>query len=431
MRALLLGVGVAAAFAAAFVLVRGDEVGTEPVGLPEAVAADVDGEEPVSARPQVEGQADAPSRGLHCELLRADMRSPAAGRSLQIYSFTPGRMALPEYRTTVRTGADGRAVAGDLELGHYVICGPGASPRDVAPRTARVELADGFAEVILVEAIDDRPVRVEVRSDYAPRYGIAPKVVLTRLGHGAGTRFEQPGVLRPGVEVFELPLHPGSYTVGVLPEGELLPAGTSAQIQVGEGGESLLLHLVENRARVDVSLEGLPADEFPARVHAQPEQALLHDLPERTWWGPYKWHQAEMTLPAIESPRRLLVFGARRTYRATGPSDLSRDRVTVPLEPAVRLVVDVFAWEPQTDGGLVLDVLAGDEEFARVLQPRFGDGYPELSRPALGGELVVPAGVPMTLVGRREDGSEAFRRELGPAASANEPLRVSITLGGS
>jgi hypothetical protein len=42
----------------------------------------------------------------------------------------------------------------------------------------------------------------------------------------------------------------------------------------------------------------------------------------------------------------------------------------------------------------------------------------------------VPAGVPMTLVGRREDGSEAFRRELGPAASANEPLRVSITLGG-
>ena len=60
--------------------------------------------------------------------------------------------------------ANGRAVADGLVPGHYVVCGPGASPRAVAPRTARVEVGVGVVEGVLVEAAGVRPVRVEGRA---------------------------------------------------------------------------------------------------------------------------------------------------------------------------------------------------------------------------------------------------------------------------
>lgn len=429
MRGILLGLGVAGALAATLALVRQDGGGSAPPDVvPEAPLSAPEPAIPAD-RPRAGGSARAENAtpGLVCELLRADMRTPAAGRSLQIYAYTPGKMALPEYRTTARTGEDGRVRVGELAPGHYVICGPGASPRDTAPRVARVEVGSGSAEAILVESADERPVRVEVRADYAPRFGIAPKVVLTRLDDDTGARFEQPGVLRPGVVAFDLQLPRGDYTVGVLPEGELLLAGASSQIRVTDPSTPLILDLVENRARVDVILKGLPADELPARVHAQPALELSTDLPERTWWGPFKWHRPDMTVPTLSEPRRILVFGARGTFRSAMPVDVSRDRVEVPLEAANRLVVEVYDWDPVADRGLVLDVQAGDEVCARVLTPRFGDGYPELERPALGGELVVPAGVPLVLVGRRADGTEAFRRELAPAEPpVEQPVRVSI-----
>ncbi|MDA1220437.1 MAG: hypothetical protein O3B85_00295, partial [Planctomycetota bacterium] len=291
------------------------------------------------------------------------------------------------------------------------------------------EVGVGVVEAVLVEAAGVRPVRGEVRAEYAPRYGIAPKVVLSRLEDGTGSRFEQPGVLRPGVQAFDLPLPAGSYAIGVLPEGELVVAGGSPQVRVEEPSRPLVLDLVENRARVDVELGGLPAEEFPARVHAQPAVELLQDLPERTWWGPYKWHRADMTLPALEGPRRLLVFGVRGTYRSVEPVDLSGDRAEVAVEPAVRVVVDVYGWDPVADDGLVLDVEAGSEASARVLTPRFGDGYPELRRPALGGEFVVRPGTEIRLLGRRVDGTEAFRRVVeAPTETSEEPLRLSLEL---
>ncbi|MGA0867379.1 MAG: hypothetical protein ACO3UM_00460 [Planctomycetota bacterium] len=435
MRGWGLWIGAAVAAAAAWTLVGRVEHGPGPGGLPpvpfEETRLTGDGEAPRIRTPRPQ-RAESTERGLICELLRADMRTAAPGRSLQVYSFRPGRMTLPEYQVTVRTGDDGRATVRDLPPGHYLICGPGASPRDSAPRTARVEVGTGLVQAIVVEAADVRPLRVEVRSDYAPRYGIAPKVVLTRLDDGSGARFEQPGVLRPGVEAFDLPLPVGTYAMAVLPEGELLPAGPSDQVRVADREAPLLLHLVENRARVDVTLKGLPPTEFPARVHAQPTAgALQTDLPERTWWGPYKWHQADMTLPALQGPRRLLVFGARGTFRSVGPVDVSGDRAVVEVEPAARVVVDIFDWDPEADAGLVLDAVSGDEELARVLKPRFGDGYPELDRPSLGGEIFVSAEVPLTLVGRRADGTEAFRRVLAAADLApTEAVRVSVGVDG-
>jgi hypothetical protein len=354
-------------------------------------------------------------------LLEADMRTPAPGRSVQIYSHRPGRMELPRYLRTERTGSDG-TVGVDLAAGSYIVCAPGATPGSPAPRSARATVGTGPVLVHLVEAPPSARQRFDVRAGFDPRPGIAPKLVLRRVDDGSGARFEQPGVLLPGSNAFDLDLPAGRYTVEVLPLGELLVDRAARELSVGPERAAFAVEVRGNPGRIDVTLAGLSAEQLPARVYPQPVEGLASDAPESTWWGPYKWHRVDLQVPTLDGPRRVLVFGADGTFRSRAPVDLSGDAARVELEPALRVVVDWFGWDPRRDADAVVFAV-GEAEAARTLRPRFGAGHPELERPALGGELVVPRTGSLRLECRRADGSLAWEWSAEVAA---DPVRVRI-----
>ena len=81
------------------------------------------------------------------------------------------------------------------------------------------------------------------------------------------------------------------------------------------------------------------------------------------------------------------------------------------MAPATRLVVDWFAWQPEADTGATLFVEHGEEAQARTLAPVFGAARPDLERPAMSGELVVPRG-PLRLECRTAEGELRFARDV-------------------
>lgn len=367
-------------------------------------------------------EAPAPLRAL---LLRPDMATPAPAGELRVYSFVPRSMELPEFVRAVRTGADGIADCTGLAPGSYVVCAPGATPRAAAPRTARATV--GAGETVLVRLVEAAPatvVRFDVRASFTPRFGVTSKLVLRRVDDGSGDLFQQPDLLKPGAVTFELALPPGRYAVGTLPLGELVVEPGSRELVVGEEERTATIVLTENPARVDVVLEGVPATELPARVYPQSAaDSLLADRPAQLWWGPPRWHRPDLQAPALEGPRRVLVFGRNATFRSRDIVTLDSDRVAVALEPAARVVVDWFDWDPARDAGAVLTVEVGEEVVARTLVPRFGEGHPELERPAMGGEVVVAHGGEARLECRRPDGTLAWERTV---ALIDDPVRVRI-----
>lgn len=365
-----------------------------------------------------------PAVALRVLLLEPDMATPAPRRTVQVYSFVPRSMSLPEYVTALRTSDAGIAAAPDLPPGSYIVCAPGAAPGMPAPRTARVTVAaDEAARAVLVEPPVAGKVTFDVRAAFEPRFGITPKLVLHRIDDNSGTHHEQPDLLKPGGNVFELELPLGRYSVGTLPMGELVPESGSREITIDRGTRRVTVVLAENPARVDVVLEGVPPAELPARVYPQPAADVLHDDLAKPWWGPHRWHAPKQQVPAVDGPRRVLVFGRAATFRSRKPVVLEVDRIVVPVEPATRIVVDWFDWVPELDAGALLTAEVGDEVIARTLVPRFGAGHPELERPALGGELVVPLRDSARLECRRTDGSLAWERVV---PLTGEPVRLAI-----
>lgn len=351
---------------------------------------------------------------LRIRVLREDWCRPFPDAELRVFRHDPARMELPRDPLVLRTDRDGLAELTDVTPGPWLVCAPGVAPGDPAPATARATTsAAGEAPLVTVAAAPATlEVRCEVLARFAPRDGFSTRLVLVRTDDGSRRELPFPRVVEPGATNVVLRVPAGTYEVTTRPLGDLLLRDDERLVRFAKDGATATLHLDENPRRIELTLTGLPDDELPARVVPVPVDRLQDDRPTEIWWGPFRWHTARLVVPALRGQHRLVVHGRTRVFLAKAPASLDAEKASIALEPAVRLLVDVGAWDPVRDAGATIDVAVGEERFARILLPTFGTERPELVAPALAGELVVAGGASARVECSLADGSIAWTREL-------------------